>query len=66
MDDQKVKVILDWPPPIEMTDLRSILGLANYYRKFIRGFLKRVNPLTDFLKKDQKWCWTDACQEPIN
>ena len=43
--------------------MRSFLGLANYYRKFIKGYSKKVNSLTDLLKKDQKWCWNEACQE---
>ena len=43
--------------------LRFFLGLANYYRNFIQGYFKKVTPLTDLLKKDKKWVWTDACQE---
>ena len=46
-----------------MTELRSFLGLANYYKKFIQGYSKKVAPLTDLLKNDKKWVWTDACQE---
>ena len=63
MDEKKIKAILDWTPPKKVSELRSFLGLANYYRKFIKGYSKKVNPLTDLLKKDQKWVWTDACQE---
>lgn len=68
MDEKKVKAILDWPPPTKVADLRSFLGLENYYRKliFIKGYSKKVNPLTDLLKKDQKWCWTDECQEAFD
>ncbi|KAL0315101.1 UNVERIFIED_CONTAM: Retrovirus-related Pol polyprotein from transposon.6 [Sesamum calycinum] len=43
--------------------LRSFLGLANYYRRFIKGYSKIVNPLTDLLRKDQKWEWTVACED---
>lgn len=54
MDAKKVQAILYWPNLIKVTDLRSFLGLANYYHKFIRGYSKKVNPLTDLFKKDQK------------
>ena len=35
MDERKVQAILDWPPPNKVTELRSFLGLANYYEKFV-------------------------------
>lgn len=55
MDGRKVQAILEWPAPTKVPDLRSFLGLANYYRRFIKGYSKKVAPLTDFLKKDAKW-----------
>ena len=66
MDEGKVQAILDWPAPSKVTELRSFLGLANYYRKFIQGYSKKVAPLTDLLKKDKKWVWADACQEAFD
>ena len=63
MDEKKIKAIVDWTPLKKVFELRSFLRLTNYYRKFIKGYSKRVNPFTDLLKKDQKWVWTDACQE---
>lgn len=62
MDERKVQAIVDWPTPTKVTELRSFLGLANYYRKFIQGYSKKVAPLTDLLKKDQKWVWSERCQ----
>ena len=62
MDERKVKAIVDWPAPSKVPDLRSFLGLANYYRRFIKGYSKKVSPLTDLLRKNQKWEWTDECQ----
>ena len=61
MDSGKVKAIMDWPAPQKDGDLRSFLGLANYYRKFIQGYSKKVSPLTDLLKKEAKWEWSDEC-----
>jgi len=46
MDDHKVKAILDWEPPRSIVILRSFLGLAYYYRKFIKNFVKITKPLT--------------------
>ncbi|KAL0328234.1 UNVERIFIED_CONTAM: Transposon Ty3-G Gag-Pol polyprotein [Sesamum calycinum] len=63
MDRKKVQAVMDWGIPSKMVDLRSFLGLANYYRRFIKGYSKIVNPLTDLLRKDQKWEWTVACED---
>ncbi|KAL0362017.1 UNVERIFIED_CONTAM: Retrovirus-related Pol polyprotein from transposon [Sesamum calycinum] len=52
MDSRKVKPVVDWGIPSKVTDLRSFFGLANYYRRFINGYSKIVNPSMDLLKKD--------------
>ena len=48
MDERKVQAVIDWPSLTKVTELRSFLGLANYYRRFIKGYSKIVSPLTDF------------------
>ncbi|KAJ8763148.1 hypothetical protein K2173_025533 [Erythroxylum novogranatense] len=63
MDPKKVKAIVEWQAPTTVRELRSFLGLANYYRRFIVGYSKKAAPLTDLLKKKQEWCWTGACEE---
>ncbi len=64
MDDHKVKEILDWEPPKSVLALKSFLGLASYYRKFIKNFAKIAAPLTNLLKKSTKtYEWDGACDE---
>uniref|UniRef100_A0A3Q7EXW3 Reverse transcriptase domain-containing protein n=1 Tax=Solanum lycopersicum TaxID=4081 RepID=A0A3Q7EXW3_SOLLC len=63
IDPKKVQAIVDWQAPRHVKDLRSFLGLANYYRKFIAGYSKRAAALTDLLKKDVKWVWSERCDE---
>ena len=63
MDERKIETILDWSAPTKVTELRSFLGLANYYQRFIKDYSKMASPLTDLLKKDKHWEWTDACQK---
>ena len=63
MNERKVQAILDWLLPSKVAELWFFLGLANYYRKFIQGYSKKVFPLTNLLKNDKKWVWTNACQK---
>jgi hypothetical protein len=64
MDDHKVKAIVDWEPPKSVPALRSFLGLASYYRKFIKNFAKIAAPLTNLLKKSAvTYEWEEACDK---
>ncbi|CAN6567559.1 unnamed protein product [Malus baccata var. baccata] len=63
MEKGKIKAIQEWEPPTKVPTLRSFLGLANYYRRFIKGYSAIAAPLTDLLKKNKAWEWTDRCQE---
>ncbi|XP_055835195.1 uncharacterized protein LOC129903678 [Solanum dulcamara] len=56
---KEVQAIVDWQGPKGVKDLRSFLGLANYYRKFIAGYSKKAASLMDLLKKDVLWVWSD-------
>ena len=51
MDLEKVRAIQEWKAPTNVKELRSFLGLANYYRRFVDGYSRRVTPLTELLKK---------------
>ena len=62
MDGAKVATIRDWPILTKVTELRSFLDLANYYRRFIIGYSKIASSLTDLLKKERKWEWDAECQ----
>ena len=49
-----------------MTEIRSFLGLAGYYRRFIKNFSLVAKPLTNLLRKNVVFQWTDACQQSFN
>ena len=63
MDPSKVEVVLKWERPKSMIEIRSFVGLAGYYRRFIEGFSKIVAPLTHLTRKDQPFAWTEQCEE---
>lgn len=63
VDPAKVEAVMDWKQPKFVTEVRSFLGLAGYYRRFIEGFSKLARPMTQLLKKEKKFEWTDACEE---
>ncbi|GBG85595.1 hypothetical protein CBR_g40323 [Chara braunii] len=60
-EDNKIAAIRDWPTPRTLTKLRSFLGLANYYGKFVRNFSTIVAPLHRLLKKEAIWQWDKDC-----
>ena len=63
VDPAKVEAVLDWKQPQSVTDIRSFLGLAGYYRRFIQDFSRIALPLTKLLRKGVKFEWTDSCEE---
>jgi len=63
VDLENIKAIKDWPTPTSVTDIRSFLGLAGYYRKFIENFSRIAFPMTTLQKKANKFIWTDKYKE---
>jgi hypothetical protein len=54
--------VLSWNAPTSVGDIRSFLGLAGYYQRFIEGFSKIIKPMTKLLEKDKKFKWMPACE----
>jgi hypothetical protein len=63
VDLDKVKEVLECKPPTTVSELRSFLGLAGYYRWFILNFSKIAKPITELLNKGNKYVWSEACDE---
>ena len=57
MEEEKVDRVLSWPEPKNAKDVRKFLGLANYYRRFIKGFAQVARPMNILTRKDIKWRW---------
>jgi hypothetical protein len=57
VDPSKVRDVLDWKPPMSVHQVRSFLGLVGYYRRFILNFSKISKPITELLKKGNKYVW---------
>jgi len=63
MEEDKVVGVLNWPVPKTVRDVRKFLGLANYYRQFVKNFTKIAQPLNNLTRKEEKWKWGDEQQE---
>jgi hypothetical protein len=62
VDPGKVKDVLNWMPPTTISETRSFLRLAGYYRRFIKDFSKIAKPMTKMLEKNKTFEWTKECQ----
>jgi hypothetical protein len=60
VDPSKIQDVLSWNAPTSVGDIRSFLGLARYYQRFIERFSKISKPITELLEKDKKFEWTPA------
>jgi hypothetical protein len=66
VDPAKVKEIMEWSVPTTVTEIRSFLGLAGYYRRFIEGFSKIAKPMTSLLEKGREFKWDEKCQDSFD
>ncbi|KAL0405306.1 UNVERIFIED_CONTAM: Transposon Ty3-G Gag-Pol polyprotein [Sesamum latifolium] len=66
-DDLPVKAVMEWRIPKNATEVRSFLGLAGYYRRFVEGFFIIAGPLTKLLRKGVvAFQWTEQCQQSFD
>ena len=63
MDPAKVEAIMNWAAPTTVKGVRSFLGFANFYRRFIRNYSELTVPLTALTQKDKPFIWDDKCEE---
>jgi hypothetical protein len=61
VDPEKVNAILRIPPPKSVGEVRRIIGMASWYRRFIPNFSTLIGPLTSLLKKNKKFVWDEFC-----
>jgi hypothetical protein len=62
VDPGKVKDVLNWMPPTTVLEIQSFLGLAGYYRRFIKDFSKIAKPMMKLLEMNKTFEWTMECQ----
>jgi hypothetical protein len=63
---EKIEAIKSWPRPENVSDVRSFLGLVNYYKNFVHSLGDKAAPLYDFMSKDKIFKWTDEAESSFN
>jgi hypothetical protein len=66
VDPSKVEAISKLKQPSNVSEFRSFLGMAGYYRHFIKGLSSIAKPMTELLKKGNKFVWTPKCEESFH
>ena len=61
-DPSKIEAVENWPTPSTVTEVRSFLGLATYYRRFVKDFATIASPLHKLTEKGRKFHWNEDCQ----
>ena len=65
MDPKKIEGIIEWKPLRNVTEVRSFLGLAGYYRRFVKGFSMTAVPMTRLLQNNVRFDWSEKCQASL-
>ena len=66
VDLKKIEVVVEWKPQRNVTEVRSFLGLAGYYRRFVKEFSMTAAPMTRLLQKNVKYEWSEKCQRSFD
>ena len=62
VDPKKIEVVVEWKPPGNVIEVRSFLGLAGYYRRFVKGFSMTAAPMMRLLQRNVKYKWSEKFQ----
>jgi hypothetical protein len=66
VDPDKAQEVMNWKPPMTVRQIRSFLGLAGYYRRFILDFSRIVKRITELLKNEVKFVWGQKCKDAFH
>jgi hypothetical protein len=66
VNPDKVQEVMNWKPPTTVRQIRSFLGLAGYYQRFIPDFSRIAKPITELLKKESKFVWGQKCKDTFH
>jgi hypothetical protein len=66
VDPAKIAAVQEWPQPTNVHQVRSFLGLANYFREFIQGYAELAAPMTGLTKAVNPFVWTAQCQKAFD
>ena len=65
VDPEKVEAFMSWKRSKSIFEIRSFLGLAGYYKRFIEDFFRLVAPMTRLNRKEVKFEWNDLCEKQL-
>jgi hypothetical protein len=63
VDPENIDAIREWSVPKNVTEVKSFMGLAHYYRRFIIGFSRLDHPITSLQSKEKKFQWIENCEK---
>ena len=66
VDPKKIELAIEWKPLRNVTEVHSFLGLASYYRRFVKGFFMTATPMARLLQKNVKYEWSKKCQRSFD